>query len=158
MYKNSTIQFNKEAVNGYIVSDYSSKDFKSIYDILSEFDNSFFGYYLCETNDKLERISLELYGSEKYWDLLLLINNRDPLFDMCYDYDFISSLHESNIFNLQISFKNGINTMSEELLEEISNKTFVELETENENLRTLLYVLPSKIEEFLRLLKDKGVL
>ena len=152
--KNSVIKFDTEEVGDYIVSDYFSKDI-DISKFFS-FDESFIDVYKTETNDKLERISNELYGSPDYWDILLLLNNRDPLFDMTYNYDIVDSNVEKMIekFNILYSHPPLDSNISSSLGEQIKQKS----EESNESLRNIYIIKPSRLSEVVLLLKQRGVM
>src|SRR5574344_1718437 len=83
--KNTILKFDYEELDEFIVPDYFSKSNDISY--LVQEIKDYLEVYKINDNDKLERISYELYGTTDYWDILLLLNGRDPLFDFPYDYD-----------------------------------------------------------------------
>ena len=51
---------------------------------------------------KIENIAYKLYNDPKYYDILMLLNQRDMLFDMVYTFDTIKDIVEeetNNYFN-----------------------------------------------------------
>lgn len=176
MMTNSMLKYDTIEMDNYIVTDYTSKNFKTIYERLDEFPKIMFGTYLMEDNDKLERIAFELYNNEDYWDLLLLLNNRDPLFHMAYYNDYLYSLKNEELTKLVNHLSNGIK--GEENLELFTETYYAEdesfdqydrlkffnndilakLELQNDVYRTLVYVRPSYIEDFFRMAYEKGII
>ena len=66
--KNTVLKFDYEELDEFIVSDYFSKkvDVYSLIDQIKDYVSA----YKISDNDKLERISYELYGTTDYWDIL----------------------------------------------------------------------------------------
>ena len=174
--KNSTLIYDTETVDNYIVSDYTSKDYSKLYDQLEDFPDELFDKMLIQDNDKLERISYELYGNEDYWDILLLINNKSPLFSMSYSNEYILELKNVKLVNFINGLSNGIygeenidiftdTYLAEtsehavyERLQFFNNNIIKELELENESYREITYIKPAYFQEFLRLAYDKGLI
>lgn len=174
--KNSTLIYDTEEIDNYVVQDYTSKDFSKLYDQLEDFPSELFDKMLIQDNDKLERIAYELYGNEDYWDILLLINNKSPLFSMSYDTDYIFNVKNDKLTTFIESLSNGIygeenidiftdtylaetsEQSQYERLQFFNNNIINELELENESYRELTYVKPAYFQEFLRLAYDKGLI
>ena len=74
---------------------YDRNKIQKIKDVISSMNEAWFSYALVPQNATLEKISYDLYESKDYWDILLLVNERMPLFDMYYDYDIISEAGET---------------------------------------------------------------
>lgn len=150
--KNSILTFDYEELDEFIVSDYFSKDI-SIWDLWDNVQD-YISTYKITDNDKLERISYELYGTTDYWDILALLNQRDPLFDMPYDYDTIyadvSSFINQYIYYIYSHAPLNDATRQQELLEKFIN----EAEEEKEINRYIYIVKPSRIGDFIKLLKQ----
>lgn len=151
--KNTIIKYAREEVDEYIVSDYFSKNIQiGDFSIYSDFITTF----KLETNDKLERVSYVLYGTADYWDILLMLNNRDPLFQMTYDYDLIdrASIKYAQLYSE--TYSNG--PLNEEDFNSMKDKRDVELEELNEQYRKIYVVKPQRINEFILLLKSQGII
>ena len=151
--KNTILKYDMEELDEYIVSDYFSKNIY-IEDIKSEMEGML-DVYKIEDNDKLERISYELYGTTDYWDILLMLNARDPLFDFPYDYDTVydSARRYVDIYRFFIYAKAPLLSLAGEELQEI----FLEQHNEqNENARFIFVVKPSRIGDFIKIANENG--
>lgn len=138
------------------VSDYFSKDI-SIWDLWENVQD-YIQTYKIQNNDKLERISYELYGTTDYWDILALLNQRDPLFQMPYDY---TTLYEnaSNYLNQYIYYIYSHAPLNDtERIQELLDEFINDFDEVNETNRYIYIIKPSKIGEFIKLLKDNSYL
>lgn len=152
---NSILDFDNETVGGYSVEDFTSFDYGIILEFVKECTEDLFEYYLMENDDKLERISHELYGTEDYWDIILLVNHRNPLFELPYSFDTLAdiademvTLYDDNVYSTNTITLQHRDYMVQEY-EEL-------LQKDNENFRTIRIVKPNKIQEFIRLGYEKG--
>jgi hypothetical protein len=141
--------------DGTIVMDYKSIDkmnFMNYAFIVC--DQTFFAYKYLKENDNLQKVSLDLYGTSNYWDILLLLNEYNPLLDTVFDYDTIMSSSEdlSNSYNSE--FFN--NNLSNKVLTQMQNSYSENLKTINENNRILRYVKPENISEFISNGRSRG--
>lgn len=161
--KNTILKYDREELIlndsdqiSYDIPDYfSQKIFISdLSSSISDWDDYFDTYRMAD-NDKLERVSFELYGTPDYWDIIFLINERDPLFDMPYDFDTLSDTSSSFIDNYVnfIYIDAPLNdARAEQLTAEYVNATL----EENETFRYIRVVKPSRISEFILILKTNG--
>lgn len=131
--------------------------------LIETLGDDWFGYQQISNNTTLEKISYDLYGSSQYWDILLLVNNRMPIFDMPYDYDVISEVgetmtrdYEERIYRKDIPstiLPNGMTTR------ELFIKTFEDIQTENnEKYRIIKYILETKLYDFINMCYEKDIL
>lgn len=153
--KNTLVNFDTVEVDNYIVNDYFSKDIR-ISDLFT-FKENFFSIYKVSDDDRIERISFELYGTTDYWDILVMINNMDPLFDMVYKYDIV----ENNISEKISMYENLIYShppLDSDTLEKIKLNTESVTMKENESKRNIYVVKPTKMSEFILFLKANNVL
>jgi hypothetical protein len=150
--KNTIITYNKRDIDEYSVSDYFSKNI-SIADILFQYPN-LLAIYNTTNGDKLERISYELYGTTNYWDILLMLNKRDPLFEIPYDFDIIYDLTEAQLAKY-VELSSSIE-LTDERKEAIREQIFQEAQEANESYRTLYVVKKDKIGDALFILKSLG--
>lgn len=159
--RNMVLNYETQEVGNYIVSDYTSTKI-DLYNLVSEFqDNGTFSEYLdlyrISDDDKLERISFALYGTPDYWDVLLQLNDRNPLFELPYNLDTIIDFSEGfwGKYSSEIYFQ-------AELLPEVL-KDRIEEEVErakakNEIYRYIYVIKPSRMNEFIKILRDKDYL
>lgn len=154
--KNSTINYDTRTLDGevtsYQIKDYTSKSY-DLTDMLEIYDTKYIDYYILANNEKIEELSYRLYNSASYWDILLLINFRDPLFGLVYDQDNVIS----NATNKVTTYVDQATVpiidpyLSQLINEQIDINTF-----ENESLRTIKIIRPSMINEFMRLIRKRG--
>ena len=158
---NTLLDYTLDELDEFIVPDYFSRKV-DLYNLIQEFvDNGTLGYYLATyriaDDDKLERISYDIYGTPNYWDILLQLNDKNPLFEMPYSLDtVIDSTEEywtnySNFLYFQAPLK-------DERLQILISEEIEKMKEQNENYRFLYIIKPTKIQEFLKLLRDKDYL
>jgi hypothetical protein len=151
---NSQLVFPTEEVGGINIKYFAGDKRTKVYDIPEASDLTFITYIQIIQNQTIESIAYDLYGSTKYWDLLVLLNNRDPLFDMFYsdilmtDFsDEIINSYESNVYKSVIPSKER---------EELSEFWLEQITTSNDNNRVLKIIKPFKLNEFLVIMKQYG--
>lgn len=155
--KNTILKYDKEDItidlgfsDNFSVSDFFSKN-TVISDLLIA-NISLMEIYQMQTDDKLERVSQELYGSPDYWDLLCLLNDRNPLFGVAYNFTNISDFAAAKLElyeNVIYSHSPLLQQRSDELLNEILSNA----DKDNEKLRFIYVVKPSRLNEFISILK-----
>ena len=155
---NTILKYDYEDLGDYIVSDYTSKKI-DLYNILQEMkDNNtlseYFDIYRMMDDDKLERISYSIYGTTDYWDILLQLNDRNPLFEMSYNLDTIVDSVEIfwKKYSNNIYFQSPLNdtVLNELILAEIEN-----MKKQNEIYRLIYIIKTSKMNEFLKILRER---
>ena len=157
--KNKILNYTRETVGNISVSDYFSKKI-DVYSLFYDTEinmNDFVSISTLADDDKLERIAFELYGSTDYWDLILMLNDRNPLFDMPYNFDNVTQSVEEYVryYSNIIYYSSPLNEIrTQELIEEWKIKAL----EKNEKLRFIYVILPSKMPEFIRILRDKDYL
>lgn len=154
--KNTIVKYELEELDDFIVSDYFSKTIDIF--TLKEQIGAMLDVYVIDDNDRLERISHELYGTPDYWDMLLMLNERDPLFDMPYDYD---NLHESTkLYTDKYKFfiYSHAPLFAGLAATELTEYFMQLLADRNEASRNILIIKPSSIGDFVKLLSDNGYL
>ncbi len=154
---NTILDYQKEELDDFIVSDYTSKKI-NIYNILEEmrYNNNlseFFSLYRISDDDKLERISYSMYGTTDYWDILLQINDRNPLFQMPYNLD--STIESSEAFWNYYSNNVYFQTLNNNVLNVLLNSEIERMKEKNEIYRYIYVVKPTKMNEFLKILRDR---
>lgn len=158
---NTLLNYELEELDEFIVPDYFSKKI-DLYNLIQEFtDEGTLGYYLSTykiaDDDKLERISYDIYGTTNYWDILLQLNDKNPLFELPYSLDTIidgSEEHWNNYSNL-LYFQAPLKS---EVLQLLINEEIEKMKEQNEKYRFLYIIKTTKMQEFLKLLRDKDYL
>ena len=157
-YTNLVNSFNIKELTQYSYEDYTEKDIKAISKLAELESDTYIDYYIMQDDEKIETISYELYGTTDYWDILMIINNRDPLFDMSYNFDLLSDSTKINVDNYLNNIYNGpnIENVNLDYYNEFVDSYKDEVLEKNEVLRTLKIILPSKIMDFIKIIKESG--
>ena len=140
--------------NNYDVSDYFSKSI-TLFELNSvavlRYPNLFKNYFV-QDNDKFERISQELYGTPDHWDILTLLNGRDPMFGNPYETDVI----ETNIdLNANRYFKQYAQSqVNDDLRERFTNEISEEVNDINDITRSILTIKPQFLSDYIALCKE----
>lgn len=157
--KNSIVDFTNRQIEQYIIEDYFTFDTRKVSEFIASCDadkrREYFDWYQVQDDDKLERIAYELYKNEDYWDILLVINARDPLYDMPFNFNTLAEFGEQKA----IRYAEKINNQYDLPQEHIDYMQAVyqnEYEEQNEALRPLRIVKPEKLQEFIREAYDNG--
>lgn len=155
---NTVLNYNLEELDEFIVSDYFSKKI-DLYNILQEFADSgilseYVQMYRISDDDKLERISYDIYGTTDYWDLLLQINDTQPLFGMPYSLDvIIDSANEYwEKYSKDVYFQPPVNSV---VISALVNDEIEVSKERNESIRFIYIIKPTKLQEFLKILRER---
>ncbi len=155
---NTILNYALEELDEFIVPDFFSKKI-DIYKILQEFkDNGtildYVNTYRISDDDKLERISYDIYGTPNYWDLLLQLNDKNPLFDMPYGLDTIIESSEEfwNFYSEFIYFQAPLQST---LLETLIQNEIELMKERNEVYRYMFIIKPSKLNDFIKILRER---
>jgi hypothetical protein len=155
---NTILNYTYEELDEFIVSDYFSKKI-DLYNILQEFkDNNslsdFMQIYRIDDDDKLERISYDIYGTTNYWDILLQLNDRNPLFEMVYSLDTIISSSEE-FWNNYANFLYFQAPLDSTILQLLVDEEIEKMKEQNEIYRYIYIIKPTKMQEFLKILRER---
>lgn len=138
--KNSILNFEREAIDSVSVVDYKSLNLDSLRELLN--NKSYLKYIELKYNDLIENVSYKYYQNSAYWDLLLVMNNRDALFDMVYNFDTIVDIVDEiteNYFQ-----KNYQGKVSEQFIEWYKENKKIKISNLNEN-NVILFILKDEI-------------
>jgi len=146
--KNTIVNYDRRTVGNYSVADYTSKNIGKMREYIKACDSSMFDWYHMTNNDKLERVALEIYGNPDYWDILLMINDRNPLFQFPFDFDTLTSLTTDKMSE----YANDVygTALKAAVYTEMYSKYEKEAVDNNELYRLILIVKPPRIYEFLQ--------
>jgi hypothetical protein len=153
--KNSVIDFTNRQIENTIVEDYFTFDLKKILDHIASCTLDYFEWYQMDDDDKIERVALELYGNADYWDILLLINGKDALFDMPYNFDTLSSFADEKAKNYVASIS-ALKTITPEHQAQMAEIYEEKFRKQNEENRLLRVVKPSRMQEFIQSAYESG--
>ena len=152
--KNAIMEFDKREFKEDFVSDYTSRNFRPIALMPEVSDSAWIDYIVLDDDQKAEQISQVLYDSPDYWDILMLINNRDPLFDMVYRYDVLDLVANDMIARYAADYS-GI--YKQETFDDLAARALSQLQDEADVLRTFKIIRPEKISDFVKLLKNTNL-
>lgn len=138
--KNSILIFEREVIDNISVTDYKTLDLDSLRDLLN--NKSYLKYIELKYNDLIENVSYKYYKNSAYWDLLLVMNNRDALFDMVYNFDTVVDIVDEiteNYFRKDYQGK-----VSEQFIEWYKENKKIKISNLNEN-NVILFILKDEI-------------
>jgi hypothetical protein len=157
--KNTILNFKKETVEielGFERSEYEVRDYFSkkinVSDIVPEILDMMAIYEMYD-GDTIERVSFELYGTTDYWDILIMLNERSPLYDMPYEDGTIQEQSETFIFQYQ-NFVYSHAPLIQRRATILLNELIESRTNDNESLRALYIIKPSEMNRFLSLIKE----
>jgi len=149
------MKFDRRDVDGYNVADYTSLNFTKVQSYVASLPTSMTDWYQVENDDKFERIALELYGSANYWDILLVINHRNPLTGLPFNFDTLSNLAEDNIAEYEVSYSGLTVPDAEHVI--MYNKYETDFIAQSELNRVIKIIKPSQMNQFLQDGYDQGI-
>jgi len=153
--KNTITNFTRNTVDGYSVCDYRSIDFNAIRVFINSLNSDYFDLFRVNDDDKWERIALELYGAPDYWDILMVLNQRNPLTGLPFNFDTISALADDKVLEYgNFVYGKSVPNVESEIM---YNYWEADLEATNESNRVIKIIRPSQINAFLQLGFDQGV-
>lgn len=138
--KNSVLNFEREVIDNISVTDYKTLDLNSLRDLLN--NKSYLKYIELKYNYLIENVSYKYYKNSAYWDLLLVMNNRDALFDMVYNFDTVVDIVDEiteNYFRKDYQGK-----VSEQFIEWYKENKKIKISNLNEN-NVILFILKDEI-------------
>lgn len=138
--KNSILNFEREVIDNISVTDYKTLDLDSLRDLLN--NKSYLKYIELKYNVLIENVSYKYYKNSAYWDLLLVMNNRDALFDMVYNFDTVVDIVDEiteNYFRKDYQGK-----VSEEFILWYKENKKIKISNLNEN-NVILFILKDEI-------------
>lgn len=139
----------------YIITDYTSVDHVKVRQFVDGLSPTMFDWYQLQNNSNLEKVALDLYGNPDYWDILVVINHRNPLFELPYDYDTITSMVENKVAAYASKvYGDELSSRSYDALVENYKTQMVK---DAEVFRVIKIVKPSKIYEFLQKGYEQGL-
>jgi len=149
--KNTVLNYPNISCNKFTSEDYTSKKISNIRNMKELNDTNWIEYIELYDNQTVEQISYILYKSPDYWDLLLIINNKDPLFDMSYNFDILEKISEDRVQKYLDGYSGVYETDTYNRL-----KTLVLADEEkiNEYNRQFKIIKPERLYDFINLLKD----
>lgn len=158
--KNTVLNFESRKVvldgEEFEVPDYFSKNY-NVHEFFENLPNRA-DYYITnifDNNDKLERIQVELYKNENYWDIIMLINDMDQIFSMPledeYNYEEIDRMVDRYFDEI---FYRKYDNNREQLGQQFEDD-FLEQANKRKPIR---YIHPHRMGDFLSRLKRQDII
>lgn len=149
--KNSILNYNSLSSKQFTSQYYHSKYFNQIKDIIELKDSSYIETKELMDNQTIENISYILYGTPDYWDILVLINIRDPLFGMTYNFDIIDTASTNVVTKFMETYSGtGASSVFDKLKKIVLNN----YDKLNEEKRTIRVIRPERINDFMKILNS----
>ena len=79
------------------VCDYTSIDLEEVRKYINTLDKNWFEYIKVHENTTIEKVCYDYYETCDYYDLILMLNGRDMLYDMAYTSDVLIDSAEDNL-------------------------------------------------------------
>jgi hypothetical protein len=142
------------ALKNYDLEDYQTLNLIKVFEYVESCNDNLFTWHQLQNNDKLEKVSLDLYNNPDYWDILLVINRRNPLIELPYDTDTLLEFAARKTENyINDVYGKDISQETLEVLTATYEKKFIE---DAEKFRVIRIVKPEKIHDFLQKGYEEG--
>lgn len=145
-----------EANEGYIgVPDYRSVDLVNLRNLIDSLDSSYFAYINVSPNLNMEKLSLDIYDTPDYADLIFFVNDYSPVHDIPYDYDVITSQARDKV--QQYKTKTG-KKLTEKDEQRLFEKYEAQLLEENNLKLEIKYIKPERLHDVISKAYELGIL
>ena len=149
--KNTILKYPGISGSNFTSNDYTSKRVSNIRSMKELNDSAWIEYVELYNDQTIEQISFILYGTPDYWDLLLIINDKDPLFGMCYNFDILERLSDNKVQKYLADYSGIYKNDTSDRLKRITLK---EDQKQNEINRQLKIIKPTRLYDFINLMKS----
>ena len=142
--------------NGILnINDYKSIDWNTLKLYNENIDSSWFSEITILPNTNIEKVSLDVYEDENYWDVILLVNDMSPLIDTPFDFDVISDTVQDKLDN----YENNVlkRTIPDDLRQQLYQQYEDEMIQENNSMLTLKYIKKERLYDYIVGLYDIGL-
>lgn len=151
--KQTIVKFDERTIGKYKVSDFTSVDLSEINTFVDN-NPDLFDWHQLQNNTNIEKVALDLYGDPDFWDILLVINNRQPLTELPYDFDVISNVVDQRIDDyIKEVYIEDLPVLTRETM---YNQYLAKQEKLNDEWRVIKIVDPSKINDFMQKGYEEG--
>lgn len=126
------------------IPNYNSIDLREIKEYIGSLGDEYFEWVKNNEGDTIEKIVHDYYHNDDYYDLILMINGRDMLFDMPYSYDIILNAIATDLQNYGYKVYGSIKqSLSDKASKLLSDKLDNDYSTKNQ---IFLYLKVIKIQ------------
>jgi len=152
--RNTLLKYDKISSKKFVAEDYTSKKFRKILEVPELSDSMYIDYIELIDNQTIEQISYILYGTPDYWDLLVLINDRDPLFDMSYEFDIQEEIAEARVQKYLQGYSGIYKADTYDRMKEYALTNMHDINEEN---RTMKIIRPERLTHIVKIIDDLEV-
>lgn len=152
--RNSLINYTKREVDNYSLSDYFSLSLNDIQEYIDSCPKNWFELYRLGNITNLEKVALDIYSDPDYWDIILIVNKRNPLFDLPFEFDVLIERAEKKVMEYADTVYAG--ALPTDIETTMIDAYLSKFDTDNELFRIINIVKPSKLQEFLQGGYDRG--
>lgn len=111
-----------EGSANFNIKDYNSVNLIKIKSFLNSLSNSYFVYLKIEVGANIEKVCFDYYKSTDYCDLIMMLNDRDIIYDMPYQSDIILEAIEKDIDRYRSKvFRNTFDKLSDRAYKDLEN-------------------------------------
>jgi len=100
---------------------------------------------LVEDDRLMESLSFELYGTPKHWDLLMVVNNMQSLFDLPVNHDIILNRVEKKLIDWKNRGRNLTVRITDKMILNKYKEMLIEEEEKNNRFRKIKYINPGSL-------------
>ena len=152
----TNIYTGNEKTGSLNIYNYDFVRLKEIRDFFTLIPDAWIGYTTITNNTNFEKLAYDIYGNMHYWDIILMLNNRLPLFDNSYDYDILISMTDSALDDYEQNVIKRV--MSDAERQEFNTMYLDKLSEQNENNRVVKYIYPEKMSEVIIKMRELDLL
>lgn len=131
--------------NGFQITDYTSVDYTEIREYLAGLPRDWFFTKKISEGAKIERVCKDIYGSDKYVNLVLFINGLEAIFGLPVLYDVIDERVTRSLEVYYQRFTGNPNFTESFSYQRMKDRLQEELTQENLKSSYLTMVLPTKV-------------
>jgi len=148
--KNTILKYDTIGSGSFVSQDYTSKQIHNILSLQELSNTDWIEYIELYDNQTVEQISFLEYGTADFWDLLVVINNIDPLFDMSYEFDILEQITNNKV-NKYLANYSGV--YKQDTFDRLNKLILDEEIAKNEEHRLFKIIKKEKMFDFLNLVK-----
>ena len=155
--KNEFYNFDTKDYDGYIVRDFAFQTKSSnILDLSESYDTAYVMYIQFEENQTFEMVSYILYGTTDYWDLLVALNDKNPLYDLFFSDDIIVNYGETMtaLYEERVSEQQLPTSTRNMLLDRYKNYGY----SINDENKIIKIIKPLVLGDYLKVLRDNKII
>ncbi len=137
------------------IKNYNSVDLSEVRNYLGGLNPGWFTYLQVTDNSKIEKVLYDYYKTDKYFDLILFLNDREMLFDMPYSSDIIIDAMERDITEYEFKVFGSVRTkLTADVRERLLKKLDDEYTQQNQKFGIIRVIRTEHIETVKRKIRE----